>query len=211
MPVILRFLHGWAFDAGLWTEVRHLLPQWPAEIDDRGYFGNPRTIATDGANIVVAHSFGTLRALRDLPAGCKGLVAINGFDRFCAGEGFPGVAPRILDAMIARLERSAEAVVADFRDRCGSPTPFGPIDPEPLHEDLLALRNIDRSGAELAVPVLSLHGCADPILSSAMREATFRSMPRVERLDHPTGGHMLPLTEPVYCAAAIQAFAEQVG
>lgn len=211
MPVILRFLHGWGFDAGFWDEVRNLLPQWHAEVDDRGYFGAPRTIPAEEPNIVVAHSFGTMRALREPSARCKGLVAINGFDRFSARGSNPGVAPRILDAMIAKFDRTANGVVADFRLRCGSPTPFGAIDPIPLREDLLALRDLDCAETRFDLPILSLQGAADPVLSPAMREATFGSAPQVQRREHPAGGHLLPLTEPAYCAAAIRTFAEHVG
>lgn len=211
MPVILRFLHGWGFDADFWDDVRNLLPQWRAEIDDRGYFGSPRTISADEPNIVVAHSFGTMRALRASPAGCKGLVAINGFERFSARGSSPGVAPRILDAMIAKFDRAADAVLADFRLRCGSPMPFGVIDPIPLREDLLALRDLDCTGTRLDLPILSLQGAADPVLSPAMRETAFRSATQVQRREHPAGGHLLPLTEPAYCAAAIRIFAEQLG
>jgi pimeloyl-[acyl-carrier protein] methyl ester esterase len=211
MPVILRFLHGWGFDAGFWGDVCRLLPQWPAEVDDRGYFGTPRTIVGDKVNVVVAHSYGTMRALRELPARCKGLVAINGFDRFGACEGSPGVAPRVLDSMIAKFDRTPDKVVADFRLRCGSQSPFGAVDRVPLREDLLALRNLDCTGARPGIPVLSLQGAADPILSPAMRETAFRSAAQVQRREHPAGGHLLPLTDPSYCAAAIRTFVEQVG
>jgi pimeloyl-[acyl-carrier protein] methyl ester esterase len=152
-----------------------------------------------------------MRALRDLPAGCKGLVAINGFDRFVTREGGPGVAPRIVDTMLAKFDRSPDTVVADFRRRCGHDAPFGAIDPEPLRQDLLALRHLDCAVSRCDIPILSLQGAADPIISPAMRDGVFRSAGQVERLEHPTGGHLLPLTEPSYCAGAIQTFLEQVG
>lgn len=209
--MILRFLHGWGFDAGFWDEVGRLLPQWHVEVDDRGYFGTPRTIPADELNIVVAHSFGAMRALRSPPAGCKGLVAINGFDRFSAREGSSGVAPRILDSMIAKFDRAPDTVLADFRLRCGSRMPFGAINPVPLRDDLLALRDLDCAGARIGLPILSLQGAADPILSPAMRQAAFRSAAQVQRREHPAGGHLLPLTDPAYCATAIRTFAEELG
>lgn len=208
--MILRFLHGWGFDARCWREVCRLLPKWRIEVDDRGYFGNAKTIGADDLNIVVAHSFGTLRALRELPSGCKGLVAINGFDRFGASPGSPGIALRILDSMIAKLDRDPSAVVSNFRRRCGTELPFSTIEIGPLREDLLLLRNLDCTAVKADIPILSLQGATDPILSLSMRARVFSSNSRVLRKEHPAGGHLLPITHARYCATEISTFVEQV-
>lgn len=212
--MILRFLHGWGFDAAFWEPLAALLREWPAAIDDRGYFGGARTIGDDDQPcVIVAHSFGTMRALQGLPAACRGLVAINGFDRFTAGEDTPGVPLRALDRMIARFADAPEAVLSDFRRRCGSEAPFGAIAPEPLLADLLALRDLDcRAGSGSAgIPILSLQGADDPILPAALRTHVFAAAAHTERGENPAGGHLLPLTHAAYCAGAIRAFAERVA
>jgi pimeloyl-[acyl-carrier protein] methyl ester esterase len=210
MPMILRFLHGWAFDNSFWNDVRKLLPPWPAECDDRGYFGSPRSFTGRGPTIAIAHSFGTMRALRDPPANCKGLIAFNGFDRFAARGTGPGVSPRTIDAMMGTLDRSAASVVAKFRRRCGNSDPFGNVVSRPLREDLLALRDLDCSETRLSAPVLSVQGAVDSILDASMRNSCFRTARQVERIEHPLGGHLLPLTHPNYCAEAIRAFVENL-
>lgn len=210
--MILRFLHGWGFDAGFWAPLAALLPEWPGAADDRGYFGEPRALADDGAPcLIVAHSFGTMRALQGLPAGCRGLVAINGFDRFTAAPDVPGVPLRTLDRMIARFADAPDAVLDDFRRRCDSEAPFGAIAPGPLHADLLALRDDDRraDSGRAGIPILSLQGALDPILPPALRARVFAAAAQAERDEHPAAGHLLPLTHAPYCAGAIRGFVER--
>ena len=209
--MILRFHHGWGFAANFWDEVVRLLPEWRTERDDRGYFGQAKTLESDEPHLAVAHSFGAMRVLLGGPARCLGLVAINGFDRFAARSGEPGIAPRVLDRMIARFDDAPDAVCGDFRRRCGSAAPFGPVAPAPLREDLVALRDLDLTNARPGYPILALQGAQDAILPPAMRDNAFAAAPHVMRMTHPTGGHLLPLTEPVHCAAAIRLLAEQAA
>ena len=211
--MILRFLHGWGFDAGFWTKLIAELREWGSECDDRGYFGPPHSFETQAPCILVAHSFGAMRALAAPPTGCKGMVAINGFDRFTGSGDKPGVSPRVVDRMIARFASDPAVVLADFRHRCGDDTPFGPADIERLSEDLVALRDDDRSAAVAAwpMPILSVQGAHDPVLPAPMRDAAFAAAPLLERTTCPDGGHLLPVTHPLYCARAIRAFAEHMG
>ena len=213
MPVILLFVHGWDFDASFWNDLADLLPDWRSERADRGYFGTPRDPQVADPVIAVAHSFGAMRILRDPPPKCRGLVAVNGFDCFAARAGFAGVAPRVLDRMVARFDEDPEAVLSDFHRRCGSDAPFGAPCPQVLRQDLLALRDMDcrAASARAGFPILSLQGAKDPILPPAMRDAVFAAAPRVERLTHPAAGHLLPLTDSAYCARAIGAFVEHAA
>lgn len=206
--MILRFLHGWGWDARFWERLTEALPDWRCEADDRGYFGAPLEPAGDEPCVVVAHSFGAMRALAAPPAACRGLVAINGFDRFT-----PGVSPRIVERMILRFGEDPATVLGDFRRRCGSDAPFGPPDAGRLRADLLALRDEDRSGeaARWSAPILSIQGGADPLLPAPMRDAVFAGAPLLERMTHPTGGHLLPVADAPWCARAIAAFAERLA
>ena len=207
----LLFVHGWGFDATFWSGVEAHLPGWSGAKADRGYFGAPHEPVPRVPFVAVTHSFGALRILRDPPPGCRGLVAINGFDRFVAGSGGAGVASRVVERMIAGFDEDARAVVSQFRERCGHGAPFGALAREVLREDLVALRDGDaRAGAaRFARPILSLQGGADPILPAGLRETCFASAPSVARTTRPAAGHLLPLEEPALCAARIRAFASR--
>lgn len=205
----LLFLHGWGFDAGFWDAVIALLPDFACVADDRGYFGDPRAPDAAGPVIAIGHSLGAMRALAAMPDACRGLIAINGFDRFAADEGAPGVPVRVIDRMLARLDGDAAATVADFRARCGGDAAFGPCHAGRLRDDLLALRDGDRRTASglARFPILSLHGARDPILPADLRRAAFTSAARHESLTHAGAGHLLPLSHPQWCAGHIRAFA----
>ncbi|KQM22131.1 alpha/beta fold hydrolase [Novosphingobium sp. Leaf2] len=204
----LLFVHGWGFDRHFWTPLAALLPQWRHVMDDRGYFGAPCNPSAAGPCIAVTHSFGTMRVLAAPPLGLRGIVAINGFDRFTALPGRPGVPMRVLDRMLRRFETDPRGVLGEFRRTCGSAEPFGEIDAPLLQTDLLRLR--DAAPPLPDVPLLTLQGGADPLLPPAMRSAVFAgaSTADVRRIDHAAGGHLLPIQAPQLCAAAVRGMAE---
>lgn len=209
----LLFLHGWGLDSALWDALRALLGDFAAHFADRGYFGAAGDVPPDGPVLAVAHSFGAMRLLADPPAACRGLVAINGFDRFAGGDGYPGVPPRVLSRMRQRMADAPDATVAEFRARCGTAEPAGAIHGTALADDLAALAHDDRrdAAARFAGPILSLQGGADPILPPALRDAAFAGARNVERLTIPDAGHLLPLTHPQICAAQLRAMAERLA
>lgn len=204
----LLFAHGWGFDRHFWNRVAMLLPEWEHLRDDRGYFGDPLSPEVEGPCIAVAHSFGVMRVLADPPRGLAGLVAINGFERFTALPGKPGVPARVVDLMLRRFDRDPRAVVEEFRRRVGCEEPCGAIDPAPLGFDLLRLR--DARPPLPGVPVLVLHGAADPLLPEPMRRECFPGS-GTDRLQHGTAGHLLPLQDPQLCAQAVRGMAERLS
>ncbi len=209
----LLFLHGWGFDASFWNPVIARLPGHACVADDRGYFGAPATPAVRGPALVVAHSFGAMRALAGAAQECLGLVAINGFARFTDPGDGSGIAPRVLDRMMARFASDPGAVLADFRQRCGSVNPPLPLAPDALREDLDVLRRGDfrANAASARFPILSLQGQSDPLLAGPMREQAFAGARFLERDMLPGGGHLLALSDPDWCAGHIAAFAEKLA
>ena len=210
MKPTLLLIHGWGFGPAVWGSFRAQLPEFAVEAADLGYFGPPRFPEVEGPVLVVGHSLGALLALRSPPADCVGLVAINGFDHFVTVEGAEGVAPRVLDRMIARFPADPAGTVADFRKRCGDTAPFG--DPDPLHLGLglELLRDADERARsrQWTGPLLSLQGGDDPILPKALREKAFAEAPGliVEHIEK--AGHLLPVTHAAYCADRIRAMAQ---
>lgn len=205
----LLLAHGWGFDHAIWDDLVARLPGWSIAVDDRGYFGAPRSPAIEGPCIAVTHSFGTMRVLAAPPPGLAGIVAINGFARFTAPAGQPGVPVRVVDHMLKRFAQDPRKVLADFRRTCGSEAPFGEIDAAVLKADLLRLR--DARPPLPAVPVVSLQGAADPLLPEAMRAASFAGAREVRRMDVAQGGHLLPLEAADLCLRAIEGLASTLG
>lgn len=213
MSVTLLFVHGWGFDASFWAPLQALLEGRAMLFSDRGYFGAPQEPVVEGPVVVVAHSQGAMQAVAKPPSRCRGLVAINGFDCFAARPGFPGVSPRVIDRMLMRLDSSPDSVVADFRARCGVDGEVPPPDTARLGHDLEQLRNGDvrEAVAVWKAPILSLQGARDPIVPETMRAALFASARQVTVIEHPDGGHVLPLTHTVWCAARIAAFVDRLA
>lgn len=197
----LLFAHGWGFDRHFWEPLAALLPEWAHITDDRGYFGACYAPSIEGPCIAVTHSFGTMRVLAAPPPGLHGIVAINGFERFSAGPGRPGVPVRVLDRMLRRFKTDPHGVLAEFRKTCGSTEAVGEINVEVLATDLLRMR--DDAPPLPKVPVLSVQGSDDPLLPAEMRGATFAGA-AVHRIEHEGYGHLLPLEAPHLCAAAVR-------
>lgn len=201
----LLFAHGWGFDRTFWKPLADLLSDLPQVIDDRGYFGSPKSETVNGPCLAVTHSFGTMRVLAEPPTGLVGIVAINGFDRFSARPSRAGVSLRVLDRMLRRFSEDPRAVLAEFRRQCGADADFGEIDAALLREDLLRLR--DEEAPLSSAPVLSLQGGRDPLLPEAMRRQVFSNAP-ARRIEFAAGGHLLPLEVPELCAEAVR---EMIG
>lgn len=209
----LVFVHGWAFDAGVWQGLRAALDDFDTATVDLGFFGPPSgpVMPPDRPVIVIGHSLGALWLLKTRPFPWVGMVSINGFPRFVEGEGYePAVHPRILERMIRRFQADPAGITEEFRNRCGvfGPLPDGPL-PDPLLHGLNWLRDWDARDTARPddPPVLSLSGGEDPVLPLGMDEHCFRAFAdvRIERLSR--GGHLLPVTDPEWCASRIRAFA----
>ena len=202
----LVFVHGWGFDARLWDAVIACLPDADMVRFDLGYFGERLWPVVEGPCLAITHSFGAMALLADPPAGCRGLVAINGFDRFTQMSGRPGVPSRVLDRMIARMESDPDGVLRDFHARLGSAVPEGTLHVDRLLQDLAAMRDGDRRGAvaDWGRPLVALDGADDPLLTPSVRQAQFVSATDLERETVEGGGHVLPVTHPRLCAAWIE-------
>jgi pimeloyl-[acyl-carrier protein] methyl ester esterase len=202
--VKLLLVHGWGFDASLWDGVRAALKPIEALAWDLGYFGAERGPEVAGPFIAVGHSLGSLLLAAEPPPGCAGTIAINGFDRFTGDDRVPA---RVLDRMRARFAAAPDAVLDEFRLRCGGSSHQGALDTARLGEDLERLATWDARGGK--APMVVLQGADDPILSAAMQDHVFPGAPRAVLAG---GGHLLPITHPEWCAKRIEeALRERCG
>jgi pimeloyl-[acyl-carrier protein] methyl ester esterase len=211
----------------MWDALRALLPEWRHAVVDAGYFSKPVAPDFSGPVLAVAHSFGSLRVLSDPPDACMGVVFINGFTRFRASDDFPdGVPARALDRMLAKLSAESAAastptgidgliassskVVDDFRARCGTSAAPASLNAAVLARDLKTLRDDDLRGIlnSCQLPWRALAGDADPIVSAAMTRATFDTE-KIAWRDR--GDHLLPLSDPAWCAMHIRNFLHTPG
>lgn len=206
------FLHGWSFDASIWSAVQDALACPDMSVLDQGQTGNVvRMTLPDSPFLAVGHSAGALWFLdRDLPW-CRGLIAINGFSRFAQAKDFPfGIAPRLIYRMQRQLAHDASDVVTTFRKQIAAEYPL----PEtcstvPLHENLSLLLNGEgrpRARA-LGSRLVSIEGKDDPLLSNSIRAACFSCGPRLIL----PAGHLLPITHAEDCASVIRKALEDAS
>ncbi|MGI4745713.1 MAG: alpha/beta fold hydrolase [Janthinobacterium lividum] len=202
------FAHGWSSDASIWDAIRAALPTAQTAAIERGYLGAvPSWPKVPDGYIAVGHSAGSLDLFCDRPAGCAGIIAVNGFTRFSQAPDFPsGVPMRVLDRMLQRLAADPVATVAAFRVRCGADGGFsGTLQPDRLEQGLRALQDRDsRGGTDPGLRMLSLAGRHDPIVPPAMTAASFD---QAAIMWNETAGHLLPLTHPDWCANRLMEFA----
>ncbi|MBF0588687.1 MAG: alpha/beta fold hydrolase [Magnetococcales bacterium] len=217
----LLLIHGWALGPGMWRPMLRHLSDWGVHALDMGYFGPSRMqpdLSGEGPLVAVGHSLGSLWLLRELALETPlaqalvrrraKLVLINGFGRFSRAEDFSsGVHPRILERMIRRLRQDPAAVLDAFRVQAGAP-PLGEAVPkganiQHLEAGLQGLLAWDGRPMLESWPhsLLALSTQDDGVATPAM---TRQSLPESAIHWRDQGGHMLPLSQPAWCAEWIR-------
>ncbi|MDX2028830.1 MAG: alpha/beta hydrolase [Alphaproteobacteria bacterium] len=199
----LVFIHGWGFDARFWDAVSARLRQFPQQRVDLGFFGRASEPVHAPA-VLVGHSLGFLHGLPQ--RNWAGWIAINSFPRFVQTPGQEGcVPPAMLREMRMRLSANPAQTLQDFHAMIGSPMPEGMPNAECLREGLDALRDgaVDENTA-CNIPGLVLASRKDPLVPVAASEKLGRMAQ--QGLWHEAGGHILPQSDPDWCAQAIENF-----
>ena len=204
----LVFLHGWGFDAGFWQRVAERLPEFSRVFVEFGFTGARPNHAKMPDAIVIGHSMGFAWALAHMPQPWKGAIAVNAFPRFTRAPDFvSGVAPRMVERMIAKFADEPAAVAADFLRRCGIEAPdTEPLQYGPLGEALGWLATCDERATLKALdcPLLALAGTRDQIVPEPMSREAFAGYNLVLAEG---AGHLLPLSHPEWVASQIRLFA----
>ena len=197
-------VHGWGMGPEIWSPLDKILTGYAPQKADLGFRGTPAKPEAKSP-LVITHSLGLMWALAHLPRPWSGLVVINGFTRFSRTESFPGVEPRVLGRMSARLAQDPAGIVAEFLHRCGMASPrLDGLDPTRLAEGLDWLSNWDYRPyfAQLDCPILALAGSADPIVSPLHSQTCFAGK-ALHMVDG--AGHLLPHTHGPWLASRIAA------
>jgi pimeloyl-[acyl-carrier protein] methyl ester esterase len=202
------FVHGWGFNAAIWRPMSAHMRDSELTLVDLGFIAGEPKAESEWPNdaIAVGHSLGLLWLLHRAGEGnppFRALVSIQGFDRFC-----PPIPPSRVAAMRRGLRRDAYQTLEAFWRGCGA-EPFAPpqaLNAARLDEGLGWLLDWDetKARAELACPILALAARDDAVVPQAMSEAIWRSD---NILWSATGGHVLPLKHPEWCANHVLDFA----
>jgi pimeloyl-[acyl-carrier protein] methyl ester esterase len=177
-----------------------------------------------GVKILVGWSLGGLLAMKaaiERPAGIAGMVLVSSTARLPEDRDYAGVAPKFLRAMIRRLGKDRDGVLADFLALCASPDrppeeewladcPFGV---EILREglDALAISDLREKAPVIECPVRILHGDADAVipfsqareLSGKIASASLRRLAGC--------GHALPYSSAQEIAETIIKLYREIG
>ena len=202
-------VHGWGFNPSIWRDVIRNTGNAEVTLIDLGFIsGGPKATTTwPSDSIAVGHSLGLLwllhRAAEEGAAPFRGLISIQGFDRFC-----PHIPPSRVAGMRRGLRRDAVQTLEAFWRGCGT-TPFASpesLNVERLDEGLGWLMDWDESKARAALtcPTLAIAARDDAIVPAATSEVIWGS-DTIRWSD--TGGHVLPLEHPEWCANHVLDFA----
>ncbi len=206
----LVFIHGWGFAPGFFDTLAGLLPEQEQARADLGFFGTPFMPEAGGGDILVGHSFGFLQGMR-LRSDWRGWVAINGFARFAGtGEGYC-VPPASLQGLQMMMGFAGGAAMAQFYAGLGAIPPVGSYDIGRLAEGLDILAETDISGTLTAAGKgLALAAADDPLTPAAASAYLAGQAPGSKLKVIETGGHLLPLVRPGWCAEQIKAYLAHV-
>jgi pimeloyl-[acyl-carrier protein] methyl ester esterase len=207
----LVFIHGWGCDASFWDPLAGLLSEHKQQKIERGYFGSPQTkIETGHTAILIGHSLGFMYGLQQ-KQDWAGWIAINSFPRFVQSSGKPGcVHGFLLGEMRRRFAHDPQKTLAEFYKLIGenSILNMAHLNQTLLLEGLDELREYDMQPtlSDLAVPSMVLASRNDPLVPENVGEALTCVNSHARLLWHETGGHMLPHTDPAWCANAVNDF-----
>lgn len=204
----LSFVHGWGFHAGMWEALC-------SNLDGLGpiHFYGPHFVNGGPATeqkvpedtICVGFSLGVPWLLKHGPKRMKALISIAGFDHRKEPE-----AQQAIHEIKSGLERNPRAQMRAFWARSGIRSFASPddLDIPGLKQGLEWMQEWDMhlEREELECPILALAAQDDQVV---LAEATELTWGKYNLEWSETGGHALPLTQPIWCAEQIQRFVKQ--
>ena len=208
---------GWACDKRLWQDMTadlsgYHLVFYDANMDDTS--DALLSLRRQATTLVgIGHSFGLNRLLACGSALWDGLLSISGFLCLVAQADNPtGVPARVLQRMQKTFQRTPQAVLADFYQRCGvKDMMMADKMPESLLlQQLVALSSVDgrdvwHAYRKRGCPTVAVHARDDAIVPYAMAHAQFSDL-QADYHEWENGGHFLPVTKPKECRRLVADF-----
>lgn len=199
----LVFVHGWGFDATLWDGMAAALPEFPQIRVELGFLGQaPAWPDFQPNDVLIGHSLGFLWGMLHYRS-WRAAVSINGFACFAGGEG-ACVAPPALRAMRVSLARDPQKTLANFYGSFGYTAELAGFDVARLAEGLTLLETHFVEAPLGSKLILASHN--DRLVPPSATEHLAVVMNGASVHWNEEGGHLLPLTQPQWCAEAIRAF-----
>lgn len=210
--------HGWGFDASCWDS-------WKKDLGDdiefstfeRGYFGaverNPVFSETEGAKILMCHSFGLHQCPNILFEETDMLVIFNGFMQFHpVAAQYRRRSKLVLKQMMNKLQGEARRVLNEFYSNSYYPLepaemPSGEINDELLLEDLERLNThvLEVSYLKSIHKICILHGFNDAVVHRRKGRAIYEHFPeQAKYFEIKNAGHALPFTHLQQCRQFIE-------
>ena len=210
----LVFVHGWAFDASFWDLTAARLADYSSERLDLGFFGQPSSFrASPAESILIGHSLGFAYGMRQHRP-WKSWVAINSFSLFIDRADHRGCVPAAtLRDLGRRLKADTGEALKGF---------YGLIDAAPISRapdldrliwGLDQLRDCDPAAFTGAQKERGLVLAArnDPLVPEAVSQTLALNLASdMTPVWHETGGHILPLSDPEFCARQIRLFLQSL-
>ncbi|MDR3527124.1 MAG: alpha/beta hydrolase [Rhizomicrobium sp.] len=200
----LVFVHGWGFDATLWDGIAGALTDYSQCRVEVGFLGGAATTTElSPDDVLIGHSLGLLWGLAQ--GNWRQVIAINSFARFSgAPEAGACVPPASLRAMRLSLARNAGKTLANFYRAIDHTALADRYDAKRL-ADGLALLESQHITEPPPQPWLILAARHDPLVPVTASEHLAAITDSAVTWSE-TGGHLLPLTRPLWCADVIRAF-----
>lgn len=207
----LVLVHGWGFHAGIWDKLAPRLDGHEIVLVDLGFVREGPKGASEippGA-VCIGHSFGVLWLLKHGVRPMKGLVSIAGFDCLCKH-----VPEHVFAAMQEGMRRDPLAQMRTFWESCGmdGAGPGGVLDTGTLRGGLgwLATWDAEEQRRSLDAPILALASENDRVVRKEATQAIWGNSDDATLRWREHGGHLLPLTEPDWCAKQIRQFVDEL-
>lgn len=197
------FVHGWGFGPSVWDRMAPQLSGHECLFPNLGFIGRgDADISLPEDAILVGHSLGAMRALKHRPEKVRGFVSIGGFDCFSAHIPLQDIA-----GMERHLATNPSAQMRGFYRACGldEAPPIEDFNTAQLFAGLEWLKDEDQRAAlsSLTCPVMALAAEDDKVVPSSMSQSIWS---RYDLRMIQEGGHVLPLTQPDWCAQQLKDF-----
>lgn len=206
----LVFVHGWGFDASFWNALGACLADVPQTRVELGFLDGDTVLpARQDDDILVGHSLGFAWGLSHQEP-WRRWVAINSFARFVDSGERKGCMPLArLRALRHGLVRDAAPTLGNFYRSIDADIPNRAPHVENLRKGLNWLADLDLSTrlSDSGARGLILAASNDPLVPVASTQLMATQAQGAALLWHDEAGHLLPLREPAWCAAAIRKYA----